>query len=39
MLAVLPLILGVQLLLQAVALDIDSVPTRPLHRASALADA
>lgn len=33
MLAVLPLILGMQLLLQAVALDIDNVPRRPIHPA------
>jgi dolichol-phosphate mannosyltransferase len=31
MLAVLPIILGVQLLLQAVVLDVQNVPTRPLH--------
>jgi hypothetical protein len=39
MLAVLPLILGVQLLLQAVALDIDNVPSRPLHRDRPLVEA
>ena len=31
MIAVLPLIVGVQLLLQAVTLDIQSAPTTPLH--------
>jgi len=31
MIAVLPLIVGVQLLLQAVTLDIQSAPTMPLH--------
>lgn len=31
MLAVLPVIVGVQLLLQAVAQDIGNVPTRPIH--------
>lgn len=31
LLAVLPIILGVQFLLQALALDIDSVPTKPLQ--------
>jgi glycosyltransferase involved in cell wall biosynthesis len=31
MLAVLPLLLGIQLLLQAVTLDVQSVPTRPVH--------
>jgi glycosyltransferase involved in cell wall biosynthesis len=31
MLAVLPIVLGIQLLIQAVALDIQNVPTRPLH--------
>lgn len=39
MLAVLPLILGMQLLLQAIALDIDNVPSRPLHLDAALAEA
>jgi dolichol-phosphate mannosyltransferase len=32
MLAVLPLILGVQFLLQAIVLDIQGVPTRPLQQ-------
>jgi glycosyltransferase involved in cell wall biosynthesis len=32
MLAVLPIILGIQFLLQAVILDIQNVPTRPLQR-------
>jgi glycosyltransferase involved in cell wall biosynthesis len=31
MLAVVPVIVGVQLLLQAIALDIGNVPTRPIH--------
>jgi glycosyltransferase involved in cell wall biosynthesis len=31
MLAVVPVIVGVQLLLQAIALDIGNVPTRPVH--------
>jgi hypothetical protein len=31
MLAVLPVILGVQFLLQALLLDVQSVPDRPLH--------
>jgi hypothetical protein len=31
MIAVLPLILGVQMLLQAVVLDIESVPREPIH--------
>jgi dolichol-phosphate mannosyltransferase len=33
MLAVLPVIVGVQLLLQAIAQDIGNVPTRPIHEA------
>jgi hypothetical protein len=32
MLAVLPLILGFQLVLQAIVLDVQSVPRRPLQR-------
>ncbi len=32
MLAVLPLILGIQMLLQALVLDIHNVPTEPIHR-------
>ena len=32
MLAVLPVIVGVQLLLQAVTQDIGNVPTRPIHQ-------
>jgi dolichol-phosphate mannosyltransferase len=32
MLSVLPLILGIQFLLQSVLLDIQSIPLRPLHR-------
>jgi len=31
MIAVLPVIVGVQLLLQALTLDIQSVPTDPIH--------
>jgi len=31
MLAVVPVIVGVQLLLQAIAQDIGNVPTRPIH--------
>jgi glycosyltransferase involved in cell wall biosynthesis len=36
MLAAMPVILGVQFLLQAVVLDVQNAPTRPLHRQTGL---